>query len=111
MKKGILLLIVLLGCAANAQPSIRTGQAKPDDANQPLAEAARLNSAAVKLYAQGKYDEAATAAKRAVAIREKLLTSDDALLTEAVVNLAEIQLARGKTGEAQVLYERALGSY
>ncbi|MEA2206770.1 MAG: hypothetical protein QOE77_3546 [Blastocatellia bacterium] len=111
MNKVILLSIVLLGYAANAQPSIRTGQANPDAANQQLAEAARLNSSAVKLYAQARYEEAATAAKRAVAIREKLITPDDELLAEYVLNLAEIQITLGKTSEAVSLYKRALGSY
>lgn len=96
----------LVICTASAQqPPASLPQSKP------LEEASRLSAEAVALYAKGEYAEAASPAKRALEIREKILAPDDKLVVSAVLNLAEIQLARDQTLEAKVLFERALRSY
>lgn len=76
-----------------------------------LAEASLLSASAVSLFREGKYDEALTAAKRALELREKALEKDDEQVVLAVINLAEIRFARGDTLEAQSLFERALKAY
>lgn len=90
-----------------------TGQNTEAAASQTpeLDEAARLTVSIVKLYGEGKYDEAFPLAKRAVQLREKALGKDDELLAAAVFNLAEIQWQRGRYDESRGLFERALRSY
>ena len=107
----LVLLTALVFCTASAQQREKQGPPiQPQQSNQ-LDEALRLNASAVDLYAKGKFDEAVSPAKRALEIREKILTPDDRLVVNAVLNLAEIQWARERTPEAKLLFERALKSY
>src|SRR6266513_1130695 len=72
----------LVICTASAQqPPASSPQSKP------LEEASRLSAEAVALYTEGKYGEAASPAKRALEILEKILGSDDKLVVSAVLNL------------------------
>jgi TonB family protein len=73
-----------------------------------LAEAARLNSEVVRLFGEGKYDEALPLAKRVLEIRERLL-GDDVLVVYALDNLASIYMEKKKDGDAEALYKRSLG--
>lgn len=108
---------LLLSSAAHAQskvaPSTSNGaevQSKPEASAQSaeLDEANRLTASAVKLYSEGKYDEALPAAKRALEIREKVLEPDHQLVASALFNLAAIYLATGKYRESESLYQRLL---
>jgi TonB family protein len=73
-----------------------------------LQEATKLNDSAVKLYNQGKYDEALPVAKRSLEIREKLLPKNDALISSSLINLGEIHLARKDYKAAKDVFQRLL---
>ena len=73
-----------------------------------LLEARTLNESAVKLYNQGKYDEALPLAKRALQIREKLLPRTDAQLSSSLTNLGEIYLAKKDYKAAREVFRRLL---
>ena len=77
-------------------------------ASDEMAEAARLNAEVLRLYREGKYDEALPLAKRVLEIRERALGADDALVAYALHNLASIYAAKGKDGDAETLFNRAL---
>ena len=83
---------------------------QPGPESPELTEARQLNAAAVRLYDEGKYEEALKPAKRALEIREKTLHSDDRLVLNAVRNLAAIQLALKNFKEAEPLYKRILAA-
>jgi TonB family protein len=118
MRKGITLTfaLLLLACNARAQagsgsPTVSGGQkdVTKDAASKSkeLAEAARLNSEVVRLFGEGKYDEALPLAKQVLEIREKAL-GDDVLVVYALNNLASIYMEKKKDGDAEPLYKRAL---
>jgi len=65
----------------------------------------------VKLYQDGKYDEALPLAKRALELRERALGPDHEMVQGALLNLAEIYTVTTKYGEAQKLVERLLRTY
>jgi len=73
-------------------------------------EAARLNEQVIRLYKAGKLDEALGLAKRVLQLREKSLGQEHQLIVEALINLAELYLAKKSYGEALPLYERVLRS-
>src|SRR2546423_5530279 len=83
------------------------GATSRGEASSELAEAARLNSEVVKLFAAGKYDEALPLARRVLEIREKAL-GDNILVVYALNNLASIYTGKGKYGEAEPLFRRSL---
>src|SRR2546423_1233224 len=83
------------------------GATSRGEASSELAEAARLNSEVVKLFAAGKYDEALPLARRVLEIREKAL-GDNILVVYALNNLASIYTGKGKDGEAEPLFRRSL---
>ncbi|HEV7859187.1 MAG TPA: tetratricopeptide repeat protein [Pyrinomonadaceae bacterium] len=76
-----------------------------------LEEAKRLSLTVVKLYGEGKYDEALKPARRALEIREKILGPDHELVTSAVGNLASVYMSLGDFKEAEPLYQRLLPEY
>ena len=76
-----------------------------------LKEASQLTLTLIKLYNEGKYDEALPLAKRALELRERALGADHEMLQGALLNLAEIYTAKKKYGEAQKLVERLLRTY
>lgn len=67
-----------------------------------------LNDTAVSLYEDGKYDEAAELAERALQIAEDAMGPSDPQLTPFLNNLAVIRYAQGKYKEAENLYEKAI---
>lgn len=100
-----LLFTALLSCGqARAQAAPAQGGATNPDA----AEAARLNSEVVRLYGQGKYDEALPLARRVVELREKSLGADHPAVAGALHNLGTLLVARKEYGEAEKVYQRAL---
>ncbi len=97
---------------ASSQQSTSKDQSPNVSVPKPeLAEASRLNASVVSLFNEGKYDEALTAAKHVLELREKVLEKDDEQVVLAVINVAEIQFARGDTLEARQFFERALKAY
>jgi tetratricopeptide (TPR) repeat protein len=82
-----------------------------DEGAKQLTEAANLNSTVVKLFGEGKFDEALPLAKRVLEIRGRLLGADDERVASAMINIAEIYDAKKKFGDAQTSFERALAIY
>ena len=116
--KKILALICVTVLAAGHAAGQSAGQGKAagqpvgatsqGEASSELAEAARLNSQVVKLFGEGKYDEALPLARRVLEIREKSLGGDQLPVAYALNNLASIYAWKGKNGEAEPLFKRAL---
>jgi TonB family protein len=79
--------------------------------SQDPSEAAALTSSVIKLYQAGKYAEALPLARRAVQLREAVLTADEPLLRNALINLGQIYVALGKLREAETAFERVAKSY
>ena len=92
------LLTVRLGVAQGSQPNV-----SPE-----LLQSNQLNSTVIKLYNEGKYDDALPLAKQALELREKALGSSDENLIPLLINLAELYRAKKKPGQAQRFLERAL---
>jgi TonB family protein len=86
-------------------------QSQPQSQSAELDEAATTTELVLKLYAEGKYDEALPLAKRAVKLRETALGADDPLLRSALMNLVDIYFALGKQGDAQSSLERLAKSH
>ena len=73
-----------------------------------LAEAENLINEAGKLYQQGKYNQAIASGKRALQIREKLLSGDDPVIVANLKYLARLYRANGEYDEAKKLYLQVL---
>ncbi len=111
-KVSLLLIAIICVPTAIAQtPSAPTqspaGQAASKkltaEQSAELDEAARLSRKVVDLYKEQKYDEALPLAKRVVEIRGRILGDDDGSTAAALLNLAELYLAKQENGEAQRL--------
>jgi tetratricopeptide (TPR) repeat protein len=68
-----------------------------------------LNYNSVRLFEQGKYNEAAELADRALKSAENKYGPESTQITPFLNNLAVIYYAQGRYSEAEALYERALG--
>jgi len=113
---GAALFILFITSRINICPGQSYGNqnaqtASTADRATELSEAARLNSKAVELFDQTRYDEALPLAQRSLEIRERYLRADDDLVLTSLFNLAEIIFARKKYGDAITLYKRLLSSY
>ena len=73
-----------------------------------LAQATALTEQVVKLFEEGKYDDALPRAKRALEIREKLLPRTDPRISTSLSNLGEIYLVKRNYKAARPLFERLL---
>ena len=100
----MLLLILTLVFANNFQPSQNQGPPEPAE----LQEASKLNEASVKQFNSGNYDEALSLAKRALAIRGRLLPDADPRISSSVGNLAEIYTAKKDYKLAKEAWQRLL---
>lgn len=83
-------------------------EAQADRQSPELEEARRLNQKVVELYKDGKIDEALALAKRVLEIREKALGKEHPLVTEALLNLAELNLSKSYYRQSLAFYERIL---
>jgi TonB family protein len=110
MKTILIALAIVLGGIGTLAQEANKQNSDASARSADLAEADRLSESVIKLYGERKFDEALPRAKRVLELREKALPSDDPATVAAVVNLAEIQFARGKPYDAQSLFERALKS-
>lgn len=91
--------------------SLRTGQVHTQSQSAELAEASELEKTVVKLYGEGKFQEALPLAIRVLQIRERVGKADIQSVRSASFNLAEVYLALGKYGEAESSFERVIESY
>jgi TonB family protein len=107
----IIILLAALAAAQTPEGARDTGQGAAQQSSAKstpgLAEATRLNAEALRLYDAGKYAEALTAAERVLELREKELGASHPSVGNALVNLAAIESALGKSDEAKAHYRRA----
>lgn len=101
MMKSIFALIILSLATLNVSAAQDTGKGE-------AAEADRLNAEVLKLYREGKYDEALPVAKRVLELREKQLGGEDLKLAFALANLGNIYARKGNNKESEPLFTRAL---
>ena len=73
-----------------------------------LEEANTLTTSVIKLFNQGKYDEALPLARRVLQIREKLLPRTDPQIASALNNLGELYTAQKDYKAAIEAYSRVL---
>ncbi len=118
MKLSLALRFILLSTLLVIAPSLaNSGQDKPSTpgvtqgGTADLAEATRLNLEVVKLFNEGKYEEALRLAKRALTLREAALGMDHDAVQGSLLNLAELYTALKKYGEAQAILERLLKTH
>jgi len=107
------LLLGVLACQGNSIASAMSypgalQETTPQSAE--LTEARELSASAVKLYNADNYEQALNLAKRALAIRERILSAEDPLVVDAIRTLAAIQFALKKFKEAEKLYKRVLAA-
>lgn len=96
-----------------AQASSTANQTQKAASTQPpeLVEANRLGAQVVKLYREGKYDEALPLAKREIEIREKVLGSEAQAVATSVFNLASLYQAKKNYRNAEPLFQHSLAVY
>ena len=73
-----------------------------------LEEATTLTASVVKLYNQGKYEEALPLAKRALQIREKALPRTDQRVADSLTNLGEVYIGKEDYRAARDTFKRLL---
>jgi TonB family protein len=98
----------------NNEPGIQQSTPSPERdkaSNKAIVEAEQLSRTVVQLFNEGNYDKALPLAKRALELRETALGPDHELTQGALLNLAEINSALKKYGEAQKLFERLLKTH
>jgi CHAT domain-containing protein len=78
------------------------------EGDRALHEAHKLNTEFLKLYLEGKYDEARPLGERVLEIRERVLGSDHSDVARAVNNLANLYDIKGDYARSEPLYQRAL---
>jgi TonB family protein len=120
MRNHPLLLVTALGLLLPAQDSsagqviaarvqnqngVTAGQAAES------AEADQLATEIVKLYKDGKFDEALPLAQRLLELRQRTVGADHFLTGHALVNLAELFLAKRKKEEAKGYFEKAVAVF
>lgn len=122
MKKTSLLpalaLMLLTVVCARAESKVETfgraqttGQTAPAVDAPELKEAAQQTSAAIGFYREGKFNDALTAAKRALELREKVLPEDHALVNVSLNNLGQIYFAKENYSEALEIFLRLKAAY
>ena len=94
----MLLAVPLTLAQSNEKPSDRT-------------EAENLVRQVIALFRDRKFNEALPLAEKAVALSESSTGTTSDLTAAALFNLANIQLAKRKTKEAEVTYDRYLAVY
>ena len=75
------------------------------------AEVKKLNAEVVKLFNEGKFDEALPVAKRALKISEKAFGSNHPIVADIRTNLAELYVEKRQYDEAEANYKRILSIY
>jgi tetratricopeptide (TPR) repeat protein len=102
MKRTLAALFVAILCSAAAASQSAAPQS-PE-----AAEAARLGEQVMSLYNQGKLDEAAPAAERAVLAWEKAAGAEHPEVVSALYNLGLIRIGQGRLAEAEQPLRKAL---
>jgi CHAT domain-containing protein len=105
---GLSIVLLLAGVTPPFPGVAQTLPSTPNLKNGELAEAERLNQQVIKLYNQGKYEEAIPLAKQALFIRGEALGKDHPDFAQSLNNLAELYRNQGRYAQAEPLYQRAL---
>lgn len=108
---ALLLVGAICWIGFQRSPQAQTEKSASVDSSGELAEAISLNRSVVKLFGEGKYDEALPLAKRVLEIRERNLEPEDEQIGTAALNLAEIYYAKKKLSDSEALFERVLKIY
>jgi TonB family protein len=115
MQSGIVTLSFLLLLFLSGQPfgsrQPRQGRQLPTTPENQPEEAVRLSKLVRELYALGKYDEALPQAKRVVEIDEAAFGPSDPRVAVALVNVAELYVAKKDLGNAVKILQRAVTIY
>src|SRR5262245_27829224 len=99
LKPVFLVSLLLLGALLRPQ----SAQDSPE-----LKEATTLTESVVKLAKEGKLDEALSAAKRALEIRERLLPANDPLTAISLSYVADLYIAKRDKDAAKTALQRLL---
>lgn len=97
-----LLVLVMLAVMVMAQDKVESR----DSAS--VEEAKRLNAEVVRLYREGKFDDAIATAKRSLEIWEKERGKESQQVASSLLNLAEIYSTKKNYPEAETYFRRAL---
>lgn len=95
-----LMSIVLLAQGADVRQRV--------DQSADVEEASQLHDQVLKLYSEGKYDEAIRLATRELKLRERWLSSDDLRVAESLQSLGMLYREMGDYLHAETAYQRAL---
>jgi TonB family protein len=76
-----------------------------------ISELNRLNDEVLRLFGEGKFDEALPVARRALKISEKELGNDHRITADVRANLAELYIGKRDYDEAESNYKRTLAIY
>ena len=83
--------------------SLNASQESPE-----LQEASKLSESSVKLFNEGKFDEAISLAKRGLEIREKLLPPNDVRISTSLTTLGKIYVGKKDYKQARGVFQRLL---
>lgn len=108
MNRTISAIVVVFILATGASPGGAQPSAPAASSLPALAEANRLNDAALKLEEAGKYQEAIPLAQRALALFEKALSPTDSNVAAGLNNLAKLYQDQGAYTQAEPMFVRAL---
>lgn len=89
--------------------SAATAQTLPNDSAK--ADLQKTNAEIVRLFQQGKYDEALPLAQKAVGLTEQIFGKGDLEMARALRNLGFVQNAKNDTRAAEDAFEAALDIY
>jgi TonB family protein len=104
----VCLALFAFGAHAQSAPAGQTNSNASKSVTSPeLEEAARLNAQVVKLFGEGKFDEALPLAKRVLEVRERAVP-DTLSHAYALANLGSIYTKKGKNDDGEPLLRRAL---
>jgi len=84
------------------------GQKVDAQASEKQAEAEHLSSQVIRLFGEGKFDEALPIANRVLEISENVFGPNDVAVANAASNLAEVYIAKGSSQRAEPLLLRAI---
>ena len=111
MRNAISITLILVFCFSVFAVKPVAGQASGAQPSTDVAEADRLSAQVVKLYQEGKIEEATPLAKRALKLREKALGPRHREVGHAKANLAMLYVAANKFEAAEQQLKQALAIY
>ena len=115
LRKQKLLLLTTIAAVVSlnlALPAVVQGQTTTSETTEQvdprLAEAEELNQQVIKLYEQGKYQEAIPLAEKALSLRQEVLGNNHLDVATSLNNLAALYESQGRYTEAEPFYLQTL---